>query len=178
MNYSEYRNYFLHQAENHPALLHAPDNLVFELVTLDEALGDLRSENIPEKGYIMRLLEPTYRIFRDEDGQLHKLIEGGFGIYRHYDVGTAGPASYYAAMEGSEEIVDNMVEKMVADSQNGHPAFQSSIDSAFQASVESRNKTGDSGFAGWLCLFSYSPIFNVCNPAAGTAWLDNGTTPY
>ena len=57
----QYYDYFLHQAETHPDLLHTADNLVFAQVSVEEAFGDLRNDNASTT-FLMRLIKPVFRL--------------------------------------------------------------------------------------------------------------------
>lgn len=173
----QYYDYFLHQAQTHPALLHAADNLVFAQVTVEEAIGDLRDANVSRSGYIMRLIQPGFRLSAGPM-QPAQNFEGGFLIARRYDKANNGSADYRAAINGSERIAVDLIEKMYADSDAAHPMFQGQARQSLSLSAREKPATGDAGYGGWLILWSLPTHFSYCSPAARTAWTDGGLTPF
>jgi len=177
MTYNDlYRKYWEHQAANHPDLLHQADagSRIFEVITIDEALGDFRS-GVKEKSFIMRLIEYTYTVGRS-GGEVHKFLQGGFIIARHYSQRANGSSDYLQAMLDGERIVDDMIEKAIADSRNGHPVFNYSIDSEHDFSVIPVRMPD---YAGWRCIYTWQNFFRDCiTSSEAPAWVDGGVTPF
>ena len=175
-----YRLYFKHQAENHPSLAHQDltGERVFQMIGVEEALGDFRT-GVKEKAFIMRLLNYNYSIGDAGEHETKKFLEGGFIIARHFSGRAVGTADYYEAMDDSEQVVDEVIEKMLADSRNGHPLWYHSLDSRQNIRVNPRAYTGDASYAGWLVTFSWSNRFRDCITSDDApAWIDGGLTPY
>lgn len=174
--FQEYYDYFKHQAEAHPSLAHTSTNRVYSLVTLEAALSDLRTDVLDVQGYLLRLIEPTFR-FSGQDGVPHKLIEGGYTIHKYYNRQASGDAAYLQAIADTERVGDDILEKMIADSENGHPLFAGDF-SVPDATSSIRHNTADAGYVGWLYLFSWQIPFGFCVPATRAEWTDDGLTPY
>ena len=175
-----YRKYFEHQCVNHPDLAHASTagSRVFEMVSVEEALGDFRS-GAKEKGFIFRLLQYTYTVGDDGVHEVKKAMQGGFVIARYFSGRILGTADYYEAMEDAERVIDEMIEKMLADSRAGHPLWYYSLDARQDIIVQPVTVLGDASYTGWLCTFRWSNFFRNClsDPAA-PVWLDEGATPF
>lgn len=172
-----YHGYNLHQAENHPDLLHSDTNLVFAQVGVEEAVGDLRSANVSAKGYIMRSFNPSFRIKPGEQAP-EQQFDGGFLIARRYDMRNVGTSDYRDAMNGSERIAVDIIRKMYADSVAGHPLFHYKAHSHLTVTARERPVTGDMGYCGWMIFWSLPNIFCYESPATGPAWVDGGLTPF
>lgn len=170
-----YRAYFIHQCENHPSLVHEDviGSRVFEMVSVEEALGDFRTAG-KEKGFVFRLIEYTYQVGDNDAHQIRKQIQGGFIVAKYHGVRSEGKAAYFLAMEDSEKVVDEIIAKMITDSQDGHPLFFHSLDSRQEISVSPTLRRPDGSYSGWICLFSFSPHFPEC---VEDTWLDGGLTP-
>lgn len=175
-----YRKYFKHQAVHHPDLQHddASGQRVFEVIDVEEALADFRSISTP-KGYLMRLINYTYQIGMNDGADAQKYINGGFIIAKYHSHRRDGEDGFNTAMLQSEKIVDEIIEKMVADSRNGHPLFNRSLDTVNSINVQPKIYTGDSGYSGWICTFNISNYWRNCiTHADAPAWTDNGQTPH
>jgi len=154
------------------------DAKVFETVNVDEALGDFRG-NVQAKGFIFRLIDYTYRVADNEANDPQKLVNGAFLVAHHFSSRSGGKESYNLAKDNSEKIVDELIEKMIGDSQDGHPLFYYSMNTANNIHITPIANTGDSGYVGWICDFFFNNHFPIC-PGQSTdpAWIDGGTTPH
>ncbi|MEM6772287.1 MAG: hypothetical protein AAF597_17055 [Bacteroidota bacterium] len=170
-----YREYFETQAEEHPLLLHSEDNKVFALVTVEQAIGDLRSSLVSASGYLMRCIEPTSRL-TPGDQYPRQTFDGGFTIARKYDVRNQGAQSYLDAMDGSEAVGWDIVEKMYADSAKDHPLFKHAAHSTLSVTARTRPVVGDGGYGGYLFLWSIQTHFCYNSPATRADWRDGGLT--
>lgn len=176
MNAALYRAYLKHQAVNHPALQHSDTEgqRVFAMIQVEEALADLRTA-AKEKDYIMRGFHYTYNV--QDDGQGRKYMQGGFMIAKAYSASEGGTDALLAALDAAETVVDEIIEKMVSDSRNGHPLFLYSLDSAQRIDVRPRPLISDN-YAGWMCFFDFFNYFRVClTDAEAPVWGDGGITP-
>lgn len=177
--YELYRKYFLHQCEHHPDLNHSEENgnRVFEVIDIEDALGDFRT-GAKEKSYIFRLINYTYSVGDDAEHEVKKTFTGGFLIAKYFDIKNTGKAALYSAMNDSEKVMDEFIEKMISDSQNGHPLFNYSFDSRQQINIQPALQVNPS-YAGWLITFSWSDHFRICltDPSA-PIWVDGGQTPF
>lgn len=163
--YKQYRKYFQHQCTVHPQLLHEDvlGKQVFEMVTVEEAYGDFRLA-LPEKGFAFRLLEMSFAGGDTKTGDLAKFCEGGFIICRHWSEKMHGKTERFAAQEECEVIVDEFLEKMIADSKTGHPLFPWSVaaGSQFNLNAQELVRTGDGSYAGWLVTFRWMNKMRNC----------------
>lgn len=175
MNLLLYRDYFRHQAINHPTLAHTFTSRVFAMIGVDEDYGDLRSM-VKEKDYVMRLLEYTYQAGQDQGGVFRKSLRGAFMVAKFYSPRNNSSAEYHAALHAAETIMDNIIEKMIRDSRNGHPLFGYALDSTQDFQIAPVLRPADGAYAGWECVFTLRPLFPEACDSVG--WLDGGVTPY
>lgn len=174
---TSYRAYLRHQAQNHPLLLHADDNLVFQMASIEQAYGDLKSPNFSGSGFLMRGIEPAYRFGLGADGLLRQTFDGGVMVCKRFSQREEGTAGFRAAQDASERVCLDMLEKITADSTAGHPFFEYAADDSLSVTSRPRIGMGDGTFAGWLMIFSFNISTNFCSPAARTVWADGGQTP-
>lgn len=171
-----YRKYLEHQAINHPDLLHTPGSRVFQMIDVEEALGDFRTIG-QEKGFIMRGIFYTYNIAQNADTL--KFCNGGFIIAHYHSNRLKGQNDFFEAMRKSEKVVDEIIEKMIADSINDHPLFYQSLNTPQSFSVSPKVYTGDTGYSGYICTFHFNNHWRNCidSPHA-PEWGDDGLTPH
>lgn len=171
-----YHNYFKHQYISHPDLGNG-DETGFEYVSLEEALGEYRRDISSDK-IIMRLSMYTYAPNDNEAADAQKLCQGAFVLLKNFSLRSGNKAAYYAAMAATEKVVDEIIEKMLADSRNDHPLFHNSLNTAKNIFVSPREFEGD-GKCGWIVSLRFTTWFRNCitDPAA-PAWLDGGETPH
>ena len=143
-------------------------------------MGDFRAAN-KEKDFVFRLLLPS--MGADESGDRYKTHQGGFLVAKWHSARSGTKADFYAALDAAERVGFDLVNKMVADSSNGHPLFKpGTVDTAdrLELNVQPRAFTGDGGYSGWLFTFRWASFLPTCTAPAdgGPAWADNGITPY
>jgi hypothetical protein len=174
-----YVSYFRWQAMKHPDLLHSPDvgDRIFEVISIEEAMGDFRS-SVTEKGFLMRLIVPTYSLGDSYSANGLKKAQGGFIISKYHSNRAADNAGFIAACTDSERVGFEIIEKMVGDSKNGHPLFNHSINTLdhLNLDVQPKHDEAEGGYYGWLFMFEFSSFFRNCPDA--TAWIDGGQTPF
>lgn len=175
MNLKMYHDYFMHQAIAHPLLSHTDQNRVFEMIGIDEDYGDLRSK-VKEKDYVVRLLEYSYQVSDFSGAFLRKSIRGAFMIAKFYSPRNDSAADYLTALGSAEGIVDNFIEKMIADSKAGHPLFGYSLDRVQDFQIAPTIRPGDGAYAGWECIFTIRPAFDLACDSVG--WTDGGITSH
>lgn len=190
-----YRKYLLHIAENHPALGHTEDKKVFEMIGIDEAVGDYRS-SIQPKGFMMRGIWYKYGFNHTHENT--KVKTGGFIIAKHYSRRSEGKDGMFTAMRDAEKVVDEIIARMVKDSIEGHPLFYYSINDPSRFNIQPKFGAGESGYTGYLVTFQFSSHWNECamdtwstgdsdewetpdgeawSFHTETQWLDDGLTP-
>jgi len=171
-------DYFLHNCESHVDLAHdmSSGNRVFQLVSVEQALGDFRS-GAQHQGYLVRLIEYTYGITQLEH-EATKEIQFGFIVAKYFREDADGSSAYVAAMSSAERVMDDFLAKMVADSRNGHPLFDHYFDSRQDVNVQPVLHTGDGNYCGWMAIVRTPQYFEHCYTPAPDRWTDGGLTPY
>lgn len=178
---SDYNSYFEYQATQHPELQHQPESgqQVFAIIPFTSAYGQYRTA-IREKSFMMRLINYTFGM-TDGDDQSRKSMVGGFIISKWHGTAQDITTEVTAAMEDSEKVVEDIVAKMVRDSQEGHPLFDSGADEVgdLQLNAQPLFFTGDGTYSGWIVTFKLNNYFDHCDSTrSGVVWPDGGTTPY
>ena len=173
-----YRDYLLHQAQSHPGLQHTKDNLVFQMTSVEDAIGDLQDARFSIDGYLMRGIEPAYAIRTAADGLPQQQFQGGVLTAKSYSQREEGTAGYQAALDAAETLMVDIIEKMYADSEHGHPAFEQMAAETLAITSRIRLVAGDGSFAGWIMLFTIDLPTKFCAPAERVNWLDGGLTPF
>lgn len=175
-----YEKYFRHQAETHPDLLHndTDGDKVFFLMRDTESLGSL-IRGIRRNSYLMLLLPAEYSVTDDDNRIGHKRIDGGFILAHYYNPRNDTDADRRSAIYSAEAVVDAIIEKMIADSREGHPLFNYSLNADQDIRVQVANHTGDGSYTGYLVTFQISSYFRLCPTADDApAWTDGGQTPF
>lgn len=174
--FDTYYKYFKHQAETHPEILHTATSKAFELISVEEAFGDFRT--IGKKGVVLRLLEFSYSF--QENGMPLKYTTGGFLILKNHSSREDGATGFNAAMITTETVTDDIIQKMIADSQNNHPLFKYSLNTADKINVQMAINKGDIGYSGFICTFTIAPYWRAClaEDPETPAWTDGGVTPH
>ena len=177
--YQEYIKYFEWQATKHPQLAHSPTlgNRVFAVIDQEAARGDFRS-GAKEKGFIMRLIEPSAAGAGTGDPTVRFL--GGFIIAKHYAPRSGGDADRGTAKGAALKVGMDIVAKITNDSNNGHSFWYWSANTveALDLNIQPRDFVGDVSYGGWMFTFRFSNPLRLCLAAPGQpAWLDGGVTP-
>lgn len=173
-----YRDYWKHQAKAHPTLAHTDAARVFQVITIEQALGDYRV-GVQAQGWIFRLIEPTYRILLDDSGRYRKYMQGGYVVAKWIDFRAADEDTRHQIVDQVEQVNDDLIAKMIADSMNDFPLFNHSLDSNQQISSELVPITGDASYIGIRTIYSWDTGFvNCLLPLEEEGWADEGVTPY
>ena len=191
-----YRKYLEYQAVNHPALLHKEDSKVFQMVGIQEAVGDFRSIG-QEKGFMMRGIWYTYGFGFSHE--IRKIKTGGFIIAKYHSQRNGGSNSLFEAMRDAEKVVDEIIARMIKDSQDGHPLFNHSINDPSKFNIQPKFNSGEVGYSGFIVTFQFSSFWNECamdewatsedeawvtsdgeawSFDTATQWMDDGLTPH
>lgn len=170
----DYRKYFEHQYNSHPALnAGAADSSGFQVVSIEEALGEFRS-GVKSDQTFMRLVNYSY-VVNDNSHEAQKMCQGVFLILKNFSSRAEKSDKYFQAMNDTNIIVDDIISKMMNDSRVGHTLFYNSLNRAEGFSVTPREYYGD-GCCGWIVSFRFNNFFNDC-PDNAPAWTDGGVTP-
>lgn len=173
-----YVAYFEHQAKYHPQLAHdiANSDMVFEVMEVEESFGEFRT-GVKKKDYIFRLFSYSYRMGKDNSGQYMKLLEGGFMIAKHISRRVSSSSEVIAARAAAEQVMDDILSNMFADSSAGHILFPYILDEANGINVTPTGLVGDGTYIGWRCIFSFQNFFTNCPEDNVIADAFGGTTP-
>jgi hypothetical protein len=174
----DYINYFKHQAETHPDLLHTDSRRVFEVVDFEEAWSDFRS-TIKEKDHIMRLALPSGGLSGNSDETIE--VMGGFMIAKYFKTRNGTQEDVLDALASSLAIGLDIAEKICADSNNGHPLWYWSAGSpeTLDLSYTPRVYAGDAAYAGYMFIFRFNNEWRNCpSSVEAPVWTDGGLTPF
>jgi hypothetical protein len=171
----EYQDYLLHQAVSHPDLLHVDDNRVFAMSPIEEAIGDIRDARFSRSGFMMRGFEGSDQF--ESTGMWRQTFSGGYMVCKSFSLREEGSVGYYLALAEAQRVAVDIMEKMVADSHNGHPVFDYAADESLAFTSRSRPVAGDGSFIGWIVLFTYELAAEFCSPAQRVVWTDGGLSP-
>jgi hypothetical protein len=172
-------NYFQYQCEEHPLLLHADvsGQRVFEVRPLEEAFADFRT-GATEKGYFVRLVVPTFGM----NGSVSKAVKQyqigllvGKWYSRREDEGRAA----IVAASSSEEVFDQIISKIISDSQNGHPLWEGYADSLNDLNIQGDYyfHGGDGSYAGVFATMDLRTPRKMAIECQTITWADGGLTP-
>ena len=168
----DYIDYFRTLAEQHPALLHTPERRVFEVVSVEEAWGDYRTRQ-KEKDFTMRLVLPSGGLADGEQSDPMVDAMGGFVIAKYWDKRNEGDAALLEALDLSWEVGQDLVERIIHDSNQGHPLWYFSVNSpaALELSWQPKIYTGDAQYAGWMFIFKWhAPLRNCITHSTAPIW--------
>jgi hypothetical protein len=175
--YAEYVNYFKYLCTQHPLIQHAEAQHQDAFAVIDiEELGEFRTK-IKTKDLVFRLINYTNRVGQNSTGQEYKQLQGGFMILDYFSIRKEGADGLQAALDRSEGVADQFIERMILDSREGITLFSHSLDSQQNFTIETAiGVSSDGSYAGWLILFDFDYFFTVCaDNRAG--WLDGAVTP-
>lgn len=174
---NSYQDYFKYLTEQHPDLLHTSDREVFGMIDIEDSFGDMRI-SVKEKSFIFRLINYTYNVGLTNHENL-KHCTGGWFIGHYYGNRQATEEQYYEALNKAEKANDEFIERIINDSQLGHPLWYNSYPKAMDINVQPIQFVGDASYCGYRTIISWNNYFRVCltDPQA-PEWLDGGQTPY
>jgi hypothetical protein len=153
---------------------HTDTNRVFEMVGVDEDWGDLRTR-VKGKDYAIRVTEYTFQSGQDQGGIFRKVIRGAMLVAKFHSPRNDSSDQYHTALNAAERMHDDIIEKMIRDSRNGHPLFGGALDRVQDFQSAPAPKPLDGSYAGWEVVFTLRPLFpEACD---SVAWTDGGTTP-
>lgn len=165
--YQLYVNYFKWLCQLHPALLHQDGDKVFEVVSVEEAVGDFRGQ-VSAGGYFFRLIDYTWGAAETGNFQYQRK-QGGFIIGKKLNIRNEGAAARIICRNQVETMVNDFIAHMLADSQNGHPLFGGNADNleGLNINCQAMLNTGDGSYDGLLCTFEFTPPVEyrlACHP--------------
>lgn len=176
---SDFVAYFKYLSEQHPDLNHAETvgERIFEVVAYEDAWSDFRTA-AAEKAYMVRFVLPTMT-FDNSGNDARKSYKIGLQVGRYYSRREDSKEEIVEAWSDAERVADDFIARMVADSRNGYPLFNSTIDSVGNMKIEGDfwDVQGDGSWAVVFYLFDVGS-FRCVNPnGAGVAeWTDGGLT--
>jgi hypothetical protein len=169
---TDYEAYFKSLCVNHPDLQHANVNgsKVFRMMHIEEALGDFRS-GAKEKGLIFRLINYTFEVKDNYTADQMRGKQGAFIIAAGHGKGDS--VAQIEAMAQSERILMEFIERMIQDSQEGHPLFYYTLNTAKGVHVQPMTFIGDATYSGWMAIFDFGDHVPSCiEREGGPVWLD------
>ncbi len=174
--FETYHTYFQQLAVEHPDILHTPERKAFEMIGVEEAVGDFRT--VGKKGVIMRLLEFSYSI--DLTNEPLKRTTAGFMVLNYHSSRKAGSQGFIDAIKTAEAVTRDIIQRMIYDSLDGHILFRHSLTSSDDLNVGMAINKGDIGYSGFLCTYTAIPAWRDCfeEDAETPAWVDGGLTPH
>ena len=149
---------------------------VFALTSVEQALGDFRA-GAQHQGYIVRLVEYTYDVTQTTHEAV-KTLQFGLLVAKYSNINAGGATAYLAALSDAERVMDDFINRMVADSRAGHPLFDSYFDNQQQINVQPLERTGDASYCGWMAIIRLPQYFNNCFNPDPARWSDGGLTPF
>lgn len=173
--------YFQYLCEQHPDLLHdeAVGERVFEVVAYEDAFSDFRTAAV-EKAFFVRFVLPTMRMER-QGANARKWYQAGLLVGRYYSRREDMKAEMVEAWGDAERVADDFVARMVADSANGYPLFNGSIDTIDRLGLTGDywDVQGDGSWAAVLYMFDFG-MFRCIDPAGAeyAEWVDGGLTDF
>jgi hypothetical protein len=165
--YQLYIDYFLRLCQVHPSLLHTDTQRVFEVVSVEEALGDYRGK-VSGTGFYFRLMDYTWGVGSTGAFQF-QAKQGGFIIGKKVDARNGTSAGRTAARDQCESMVNDFVAHMLADSRAGHPLFSHGSDelALLKLNVAPLFPSGDGSHDALACTFEFFPAYSYeldCHP--------------
>ncbi len=176
---STYIRYFKYLAQKHPLLLH--DDTIGGK-TFDVVLQrDIKELDIARMGiksdadFILILVIPTMETEDAEDGNAKRTHLGGFLILKKTSPRTDAKYEWWNSLPETEVIALQILQRMVADSQAGHPLFHRQADRFENLNARFSERVVEEKWVGFLVTFSYKNILPHC--PIDCVWTDSGTTP-
>ena len=172
-----YQDYFKYLTEQHPDLLHIDSAEVFGMMDIEDSFGDLRVK-AKEKSFIFRLINYTYNVGLVGAENI-KHCTGGWVMLHYFGNRQATEDQYYEALNKAEKANDDFIERIINDSQLGHPLWYNSYSKDMNINVQPIRFSGDGSYCGYRTIISWNNYFRVClNDPEAPAWADGGQTPF
>lgn len=153
--YSLYVNYFKWLCQLHPSIQHTDATPAFRVISVEEALGDLRGA-VSQDGFMFRLIDYTWTV--NEAGAFQfQAKQGGFIVAKMINPREDAETQKKTARDEVETIVNDFITHMLADSRAGHPLFSQGGDSLedFNFRVQPLLPTGDGSYEGLIVTFDF-----------------------
>lgn len=178
LRHIDYEAYFNYVVSQHPSFTLDAGEEIFGMAEIEESYGQLKSK-VKIGGYFFRLFRYMYRSGQPLGQQnVDKNIFAGWFIGKMISVKSSTAAEREQALADVERINDDFIERLIADSRNGHPTFCHSLDTDHDFATSFTLNAGDGSFVGCRTTFSFQHYIPVClNRDGATAWIDGGLTP-
>ena len=177
---NDFEAYFRYLCEQHPLLLHSETSgqQVFEVRPVEEAFAAFRT-GAKEKDYFVRMILPTIGL-SNGGTTVRKEYQFGLMVGKYYSRREDSKLSGITALGAAEKVADQIISRMVMDSQNDHPLLQNCCDR-----VDALNLTGDvfmfegdGSYAAVLYMFDLSTPRMLDTACQTITWADGGLTAY
>lgn len=175
-----YIKYFEYLAQKHPLILH--QNIVglkaFDMVLQRDIkeLSIARMDINPNADFILLAVIPTDETEGSEDGNAKQVHTGGFFVLKKNAPRTEEKTEWWNAMYETQLIAYNILQRMITDSQNGHPLFHRQADRFENLNPRFSERVIEEKWYGYLVTFSFKNILPEC-PLLDCVWTDSGVTP-
>jgi hypothetical protein len=178
LTHTFYEAYFRYLTGQHPSLQGGGEDM-FGIIDIEDAFGSFRSK-VQANGYFFRLIRYVYRAGRPAgEHNMKKYLQGGWVIGKMVNTRSITAEGREALLSQLERINDDFIDRMVLDSQNGHPLFLQSLDDDQDFSSQPYLYTADGSYIAWRTVYSWEHFLPNCLTHDGaTAWLDGGNTPH
>lgn len=169
--YNHYVSYFKDIAENHVDIQHIDEKgkYAFFRVSITEATLGYDRININVNKFILELIDPTFSISHNENGQRYRNLEGGFQILGHHK--NADSQSQQNILSQSQEIAESIIDLMMIHSKGGHPLFGGSFDDGQKVNYNLVTYKKDANWAGTRVIFDLSQPKGSC--IQQTHWIND-----
>lgn len=172
-----YCRYFEYIAKMHPSLRHRSEigsktfNVILQrdIKELDMARVDINAA----AEFILLAIIPTDETVPTEDGNTMRVHTGGFFVFKKCAPRTERKNEWQNALYDCEVLAEHVLQRMVVDSQNGHPLFHRQADRYEYLNARKTERVLEEKWFGYLVTFQYKNILPDC-PLLSCAWLDGG----
>jgi hypothetical protein len=185
-----YIAYFRDKAINHKKILHQVTVLpngdiedvlgqcTFDVLFQNEIKDiEIAREDIrPDADFILLAVLPTPNTEEREDANHQNNYFGGFIVLKKASRRDTKKKLFWKGIAEAEDICNDILNRMVADSNNKHPLFSRSIDRIDKTKSRKLERNGKDNWVGFLCTFSFHNILTICPDP--TVWADGGLTPH
>jgi hypothetical protein len=185
-----YIAYFRDKAINHKKILHQvtvlPNgdiedvlgqctfDVLFQSEIKDIAIA--REDIRPDADFILLAVLPTPNTEEREDANHQNNYFGGFVVLKKISRRTTKKKELWKGIAEVEDICNDILQIMVADSKNNHPLFNRSIDRIEKTKSRKLERTTEDNWIGNLCTFSFFNILTICPDP--TVWVNGGLSDH
>lgn len=158
---SDYIDYMKTLAVNHAELCHEDKKgkEAFFRMNIQELYGAWRS-GIRPKGIALVAIEYLAKLSSKSSKQILSERQAGFLVIGHHRGND--DAAQLEILAKTEKIVLQIINRMIKQSQGGHPLLGCSISSHNDFNYTPQYNLGDGNYAGWLVTFQFNTPVDSC----------------